>query len=393
MKILHITTDDRGGAGLCCLRIHQSLLEQGIESKVVTLCNHEHVKEEYEFGRFVDALFKIPSKILRVLGLTVTDRNKVINLFREKGAAYSLPCSHVNLHSCKWTKWADIIHLHWVNNYLDYPSFFKKIDKPIVWTLHDENFFWGISHFSNTLIEDPLEKKYSTIKQRAISDAKNLNIVLLSEYFYNKFKSNELLKGRNVKVIPNSIDTDVFKPFDKKIARQKIGLSDTDIIIGFTAFIITDKRKGLEILSRTVEKIGNPRIKILAIGGNPDKKTYSNVITVGMLKNPESICEVLSAADYFAMPSYQEAFPQSPMEAMACGLPVVVFPTSGTSELVNKSNGVICDDFTEESLQKGIETLLDAEYAPKRIRQDMATRFSPQKIANQYIELYNEVLS
>ena len=125
MKILHITTDDSGGAGLCCLRIHQSMLKLGIESRVVTLHNNKKANEEYEYGRIFDKISKIPSKILRMIGLTITDSNRVMRLCIQNGTAYSIPCSSVNLLTYKWTKWADVIHLHWVSNYLDYSSFFK----------------------------------------------------------------------------------------------------------------------------------------------------------------------------------------------------------------------------------------------------------------------------
>lgn len=393
MKVLHITTDDSGGAGLCCLRLHQSMLELGIESRVVTLHNKKKVQEEYEYGGFIDKISKIPSKILRMFGLSITDRNKVMKLCIQNGTAYSIPCSSVNFLTYKWTKWADVIHLHWVSNYLDYPSFFKKINKPVVWTLHDENFFFGIAHYSDTLlVNHPLEIKYAKIKSESISYAENLSIVMLSEYFYHKFKDHKLLKGRTVKVINNSIDANLFKPIDKDIARTKLGLTKEDILIGFTAFSITDKRKGLDVLSHTVEKFGMSHMKILAIGTNPDNIVYPNVISIGACTNPESISEVLSAADFFAMPSYQEAFAQSPMEALACGLPIVVFPVSGTSELVNEQNGVICDDFTSDALKKGIEILMSRQYDPMKIRQDVIKRFSPGFIAEQYIKLYKTIM-
>ena len=105
------------------------------------------------------------------------------------------------------------------------------------------------------------------------------------------------------------------------------------------------------------------------------------------------MCELISCADYMAMPSYQEAFSQSPMEAMACGLPVVVFPVSGTAELVNDRNGVICDDFTADALERGIKVLMSRHYDSKEIRQDMIDRYSPQRIAEKYIDLYKELLS
>lgn len=76
---------------------------------------------------------------------------------------------------------------------------------------------------------------------------------------------------------------------------------------------------------------------------------------------------------------------------MACGLPVVAFPVSGTEELVNERNGVVCDDFTAEALRHGIETLMSRHYDSAEIRQDMVKRFPPNAIAQKYIDFYNDM--
>lgn len=393
MRILHISTDDYGGAGLCCLRIHQSLMNSGIESKVVVLNKTKKIDGLYQYGHLRDKISRIPSKILRILGFQITNRNSRLWLQKVYHAPFSLPISSVNLLKNEWVKWADIIHLHWVCNYLDYPSFFRGIDKPVVWTLHDEYFFYGIAHYSNQVLKDnEMEHHYAHLKREALSHVLDLNVVMLSNFFYNKFVGHELLEGRRVVVINNSIDNEVFKPALKSNAREKFGLREDDIVFAFTAVNINEKRKGLDVLSKVLSGMLDPRLKILAIGGNSENSSWINVISVGAMASPTDISEALSAADYYAMPSYQEAFAQSPMEAMACGLPVVVFPVSGTSELVNERNGVICDDFTPEGLEKGIKELMSNQYYPEEIRRDMIDRFSPTVIAKKYINLYNEIL-
>ena len=93
------------------------------------------------------------------------------------------------------------------------------------------------------------------------------------------------------------------------------------------------------------------------------------------------------------MPSYQEAFSQSPLEAMACGLPVVAFPVSGIPELLNNDNGVICKDFTPVALKEGILCILDSDFLSQTIRKDVVNRFSPKSIAQKYIITYQKLLS
>jgi glycosyltransferase involved in cell wall biosynthesis len=92
------------------------------------------------------------------------------------------------------------------------------------------------------------------------------------------------------------------------------------------------------------------------------------------------------------MPSYQEAFGQTPIEAMACGTPVITFPCGVSQNLINQDNGILCDDYTVDSLVKGIKLAMSRNYNREKIREDVINRFSYQKIAKQYVELYDTVL-
>ena len=393
MRILHITTNDRDGAGMCCLRIHQSLLDAGIESKVVTTHNTQHVFEEYEFGYLKNFAARSISKLFRLVGLNVTERNKILALMKKYHAAYSLPVSSIDITNCKWVEWADIIHLHWVNNYLDYPSFFKKVKKPIVWTLHDENLFYGIAHHHKSILADhPMEFKYQKLKLDAVRSAENLSIVFLSDMMSRNFTHKKIIERCKKTVINNSVNTEVFRPYDRQTMRRKYELDEKKRIFVLISMNIADPNKGLDVLTKVLMSVDRDSL-ILAIGGNPQKREWKNVRSVGIIKSQRKMCELISCADYMAMPSYQEGFSQSPMEAMACGLPVVAFPVSGTSELINERNGIVCNDFSSEALKKGIELLMSREYDPLEIRNDMIKRFSPKAIAKKYKELYNSILS
>ena len=207
-------------------------------------------------------------------------------------------------------------------------------------------------------------------------------------------------------MINNAVDTTIYRPVPKAEARLRLGLSRSategdacseglkkdNILIAFATTYMSERRKGLDKLSEAVARIGNPRIKIVAVGKNIHHRSWPNVIEMGFKDTAESLCEVFSACDFFAMPSMQEAFALTPMQAMACGLPVVAFPVSGTSELINEHNGVVCTDFTVEALQEGIMTLMSRHYDAAAIRQDMVNRFSPVAIAQKYCSLYNDLL-
>ena len=302
--------------------------------------------------------------------------------------------SGVDLLRCKWVQWGDVVHLHLVYPMLDYPSFFKKIDKPVVWTLHDENFFLGMAHYTDRQLPDhPLEKHYAEVKAKALEHCKRLGVVLLSEYMMRKFGDSKLLRGRETRVINNAIDIDAYQPIPRATARRRFGLRPDDIVFAFTAHNLTDERKGLDKLCKAIADLRNPKIRILAIGNNPQGAAWPGVVEAGFMSTPTEMSMALSAADYFAMPSRQEAFALSPMEALACGLPVVGFPVSGTSELIDDANGVVCDGFTTESLKRGIATMMGRRYDAGQIRHDLVRRFSPRVMVGKYVKLYEDLLA
>ena len=126
MRVLHICTSDEGGAGLCCLRLHNALLNEGVDSKVVMNYKTRDYPEVYQYRPFASRLCFLPSRIFHKIGLEVTEYNKVWALGVKHHAFYSRPVSFIDLTKFELYDWADIIHLHWVNDFLDYPSFFRK---------------------------------------------------------------------------------------------------------------------------------------------------------------------------------------------------------------------------------------------------------------------------
>ena len=116
-------------------------------------------------------------------------------------------------------------------------------------------------------------------------------------------------------------------------------------------------------------------------------------MAIGQVANQRLMSMLYSAGDFFVMPSEQEAFAQTPIEALACGLPVIAFPVSGTEELINDCNGVRCGGFDIASLTEGIKVAMSRVYDKTQIRDDVVKRFDIATIVSQYIKLYEELLS
>jgi glycosyltransferase involved in cell wall biosynthesis len=293
-------------------------------------------------------------------------------------------------------KKADVIHLHWIENFVDYPTFFQKIDKPIVWTFHDENIAYGGFHYSDEAnrFKEPfaeIESQFIGIKKKALRRDLNIHMVALSKQMEQFYHEHGLQSNYHVSIIHNGILPDNFQNFDRDYCRKILGIPVDRTVLCFCASEIHENRKGLDTLVKALEVIKNPKITLLCVGKGELPKTPVDVVGTGVINNTRFLSVVYSASDLFVMPSYLEAFGLTPVEAMACGCPVVAFPSGIIDELIIPVNGVRCHDFSVESLVEGIQTALATKYDREAIRKDVVERFNISRIAEQYIELYKSL--
>ena len=232
------------------------------------------------------------------------------------------------------------------------------------------------------------------MSKKSEKKVKELHLVALSDWMQQFIESQPFLTGRPVHRIYNGVDCDVYRILPQAQARSVLGIPDDFVVFAFCAYRLYDERKGLKDLVKAIEALGNDKIAILCIGGG-DMPIETEVPTffTGEVGSEQLMSFVYSAGDYYALPSYQEVFAQTPLEAMACGLPVVAYPCSGTSDLIRDFNGVVCSDFTVEALREGIKKLMETRYDRENIRNHIVEHFAHQKIACQYKKLYLSILA
>jgi glycosyltransferase involved in cell wall biosynthesis len=409
LKILHISTFDSGGAGLSCIRLHRGLLGNGYNSKVLVLKKTSDIPEVYKFEKNIYSLPKIirwPVLLLRLvlhkLKIPVSRyyrlKFKLDSLRAVSSPDYSLPVTDYDLSNHPLVIEADLIHLHWTAGFLDWPSFFGKVSKPVVWTIHDENLYFGGFHYrkeqiANISVYGKLEKKLIEIKKKSIHQCKNLSIVSLSKMMLKLSLSEDIVKNRKHYLISNSVDQNIFRRFDKKLSRKIFGLPHDKKILVFISYYLNDKRKGFKELLMALNELDMSNIALFAIGiGKAEVDNQIEIYYPGAINDVRLMSLAYSAADFYIMPSFHEAFAQTPLEAMACGLPVVAFPCSGTEELINEKNGVRATEFTVASLKNSIKLALNTKYGADWIREDVLTRFGVKSILDHYAEVYNDAL-
>lgn len=411
MNILHINTHQQGGAALCAIRINNALVQEGVCSKMLFAEGEgmpEGVKGAvaepdqciWKRNRLLRKLRKIlmhfPWKMnAEIMQKKLKEANKHDLYIHHPFSDYKGIAHH------PLVEWADIIHLHWVSGFVDYPSFFCEVKKPIVWTLHDKNPIVGIQHFNSRYYPVPSELKdldsyCLRIKRNSVAKAKKIIVVAISESMVEECKSSCVFCGFPVALIHNGVDTSVFHPYGKEITRKELGIDSKAKVFLFSSYGIQDKNKGFDRLLKAMEKVDVLNKVLVCIGAySADSIPHTSfpVFFTGTLADQEKIAKYYSAADFFLQCSYEESFGQTLLEAMACGTPVISTLCGVAKELILPFNGVICDGFDSEAIATGIKEAFKVEYNASEIRQYIVDNYQYDKIICQYMDLYKKIIS
>lgn len=416
MNILHINTSDTGGAAIAAIRLHQALLKHGIESNIlfanqtrseIPNAHSYRIKRKKYFARL---LFSIKRKI--GLSKTYWERITIQLKGQDKGIeAFSFPDSDFDITTQPVYQNADVIHLHWVSGFVDY-KFFKKNIKPVVWTLHDMNPFTGGCHYSDNCLGFASNCK-NCPQLEGIRDLlnanKNLNyklqkignslvsVVCLNQWMLKHVSESRLFKDMPKRIIYNCLNTDNFKPINKNFSRQLFNLPIDKTIILFVSENISNKRKGFQILLEAIHKISDKEFFFCAIGDKTQLvKNNDNIFFTGNIADERLMTILYNAADAVVIPSIEDNLPNVMLESLTCGTPVIAFPVGGILDIIEDGkNGILAKDISSESLIYAIESFVSIRdsFNTDRIREHALSLFSPNIIAEKYLDTYKDVES
>src|SRR5690606_5209833 len=181
-----------------------------------------------------------------------------------------------------------------------------------------------------------LERPQWELKRRIITDDRNFSILANSEW--TKQKAVEAVEGSAgapvdhgrrppVEAIKLGLDLEVFKPRDKRLARELLGLDPEEFIIMASSASLEDDRKGLRHLAAALARLELPDARVIGAGWFPEgqEAPIPGMQAMGYIDSPERLALLYSAADIFVGPSVEEAFGMVFVEAAACGTPSVGF--------------------------------------------------------------------
>ncbi len=418
MKIIHLNTyAGNGGAGRACMRLNKALNKEEIDSEV-------WVNFSFKTDSQVHNLSSGLNKWLTALKI-ILERNIEKLFVKSIKIPFSFPIFGVGISSHKALKQADIIHLHWLNHAFMRPKDLVKLarlKKPIVWTFHDSNAFTGgchvrynCDHFHQECGNCPVLKTSNTndwshkiwmAKEKAYKKL-SFNIIAPSNWMAKSVYQSKLLNSHIVNVIPNTLDTSIFKPQNKTEARKNLGLPTRKFII-MSGFMPSrkDLHKGTTYLVEAIAILTEqhriqPEQMELVVFGNRDSKSipeFSITTTfLGTIADDHKLALCYSAADAFIAPSLEDNLPNTVMESLACGTPVVAFTTGGIPDMVkHKENGYLAKYRSSADLAEGINWIYQNPHREElslNAVQTVEKYFSETTIAQQHIKLYQSLLN
>lgn len=407
MKVLHISTYDRGGAANAAIRLHLGLLEEGVDSKLLTLFKTKNnIPHSYQFSQIRQASFV--TRIFKKFSHSFSQ--KQINHLRlnKYSGSYdyiSFPETDYDITKDPLFQEADVINLHWVAQFLDYPSFFKNCKKKIVWTLHDKNPALGGFHLAVDLERNPamieLEVALTKVKIRALQNVKLLKVVSPSQFLLGFSRNSKALGHFDHYLIPNSVDVDLFKPHNKEFSRRVFNLPEEKKIILFLCENLGSFHKGFDLFEEAIRSFPPSKdFLFVAVGDNfPTTTTttteYINVKHINKINDERLMSILYSAAELLVLPSREENLPNVMLESLCCGTPVLSFALGGMLDVIKPNlNGLIAEEVSSKSLFDEINSFLinPPYFDPQKIRIDAVEKFTLKRQALKYKELYQNIL-
>lgn len=396
MKILHLSTLPYGGAGVACMRLHEEMLNSGIDSKVLTVLDstipmHGHFSLRTTVPDF-DKSFRNYKRKQITDGILVRFNGKTRELF-------SFPDSGFRTEDHPLVKEADVIHLHWVAGMIDVTRFFATVKKPIVWTLHDAWPFTGGFHYDqywdwknfNSLCAKNLEVK-------KLAYANKVNAVIgPSEYVLNHAKKSNVFSDAQCYHIPYSIPSAIFSPaLSREVSRRKYGADENKFVCVYGSDELDYFRKGADLLLEAFIRWDNPQVRLI-IAGKKGKQTFpedSRIQFTGRISSETEMAELLGAADVLVHTSREDNLPNIILESLFCGTPVLATPVGGVTEIIVPNvNGILSADTSSSSVLAGLKAIAGAKFDAGLISRNAQAKYAGAIQARKVLEVYRQILS
>jgi glycosyltransferase involved in cell wall biosynthesis len=415
MKALLLSAYDAGGgAAAAAMNLLQALCSSGIDARMGVLRKKTSDPRVFELPRRARE-HQLAGKAFRALRALAGRRKfRTSNPILHSEAKRSrVSVKYINSSDF------DIVHMHWVNDDMLSVEDIARIEKPLVWTMHDCWPFCGAEHYPNLWEGDArYRERYSRRNKPASSQGidvcantwrrkernwrrVDIRFISPSRWEMTLGLESALLNSADIRLIPNIVPSTVFRKSDQRALREQLGIPSSKKAIGFgAAYDIHNGKsiKGGNLLVEALQKLENPEKYHLLVFG-PAMEDFIKAIGIGatfcgFVENPRILAALYACCDLYVCPSVIENLPMSVLEATKCGLPVAAFDTGGIPDIVShKETGYLAKLFDAEDLARGIEYCASNASALSEAGLKRSTElFSERDIIERHVECYVEAI-
>ena len=406
MRVVHVCSNDsRGGAAMAAYRLHRAQKMSGIDSCMVVLDKFSADPDVYSVD--VPAWWNLIRKKLDRLPL-IFYPNRTRTLFTPAWVPLSpLPRLIRSLRP-------DLIHLHWVGDAALSIEEIGRLEGPVVWTCHDMWPFTGGEHYDENQNHHQQGEGASVVlgsrrnfdlsrlnylrKVRAWGNS-DLSLITPSRWMADCARESLLFHSREVVVIPNTLPQEIYTPAIRADAKRRIGIHPGQKTILFGAMSgDADPRKGFGYLKEALLKMESavkPGTTLIVFGGSLESPIQEfpgfEVLNTGPINGDSRLAEIYQAADVMAVPSIQENFANTILEAHSSGIPVVAFDLGGNRDMIeHRKTGWLATPFQADSFAEGLFWALDQPESPiaEEARANAVSNYRPEIIAELHRSFY-----
>jgi glycosyltransferase involved in cell wall biosynthesis len=407
IRVISLATHEHTGAGRAAARTHAALARAGADSRLLVL--------QGSGGEPGIEVLGGPLR-RRIAGWRWRAEQAALGLQRGGEDGYrSLGFGGPGLARIR-SDHADVVHLHWIPGLLgiaDLPA----IRKPLVWTFHDAWPICGAEHY--TALARPREGYAAGNRARGAAgpdidrwvwQRKRAHwrgfaplIVCSSRWMAAEVRASVLFQGCEAEVLPNPLDTGLYRPQDRAAARRELGLPEGRTLLLFGAWgVAQDRRKGFHVLAEALGRLaaqGHAQAADLVLAGASGNERVQGFAThwMGYVSDEARMRLLYAACDVLALPSLHDNYPNMLAEGMACGLCAVASDVGGIPDLVQHGvTGLLAPPGDAAALAAQLALALGDGALRRRLadagRQAVAQACDERTVAQRYLALYRRAI-
>jgi glycosyltransferase involved in cell wall biosynthesis len=440
LRILQVNTfDNLGGAARVAWNLHQAYLKLGLQTRMAVGWKFSddpniHLVPNYDYrsqwARIWLAIANVPSPLvgnihglgrLRTWLRWIGQPRRLLKILRGyedfdypgTWRLLDLPTQHLEIIHCHNLHggYFDLGVLPWLSQ-----------QAAVIMTFHDAWFLSG--HCAHSLdcerwktgcgccpyltLYPPIwrdETAYNWQRKQAIYAKSRLHVATPSRWLMQKVEQSLIAPAvMEARVIPNGVDLSVFHPADKWGVRAVLGVPQDARVLLFTAIDIRqniwkDYQTMRSAIARVSERLPRFRVLLFALGEEAPTETIgqAEVRFIPYQKESETVARYYQAADIYVHATRADTFPNTVLEALTCGIPVVATAVGGIPEQVKDDvTGLLVPPGDVEAMTEAIIILLTDETLRTRMGndagQDAQKRFGLSRQVDAYLEWYNAIL-